>query len=1451
MTDFPGTPGNDPYVGGDADDTFTASAGNDTFTGGGGFNRAQYFSLAQAIAVTIGTISGGFGGNSVVKGGGLGTDSFSDIDSFSGTAQGDSFTVTAASNPGGTFLYLYGGQGADTIDGGGLTSVFANYDTTSADFAVVLDLEAGTASFRGTTDTLTDVRSARGDDLADSMRGDGFNNYFVGLGGDDTLLGLAGNDTLDSGAGNDFVDGGLDSDFLIGSSGNDTFLGGGGNGSDTLSYAGQSFAINVSFANSPVYSGTVVKSGGNGTDSFTGIRQVNGGSGNDTLTGSDSTVSGLPFSINLRGGLGNDTIDGQDSQLNRASYFDATGGVAVNLTAGTASGAGVGSDTLIDVRRVQGSNFADTLIGSADGDRFDATIGNDTIDGAGGYNIADYAPLTGPVTVTITGIGAGLFGWANGTVVKAGAGQDTLTNVNEFRGTNEADVLNGTTAAYSWNTISLRGGAGNDTINGQDNANNRADYSGATSAVVVDLAAGTAQDGQGGTDTLNAVRNVFGSGFDDTLLGGTGNDSFRVGSGGEHTVDGRGGINTIIFGGSEAVTIDLGTTAAPGGFGGFAGTITKAAGTDQIANFNAATGGQGNDTLRGTSGDDILAGSQGSNLIEGRGGSDTYRASSYAGGDAPTTGAVIDLGNGSTGTATNSWGGTDTLVSIENARGSQFADTITGAVNGGLVSYIRGQGGDDTLRAPTVGTLVTADYAGSLSGVVVNLATGLAADDGWFGGQDTLVNIERARGSAFADSLTGSGVANHLEAGDGDDTVSGGAGNDTLLGGAGSDSLTGGTGNDTFVVGALAEIGAADIIADFAAGDRLDLSALAGTFVGSAPFQNNGTSQIAFRNVLVSGQAVTQIQFDTNGNGSPDALFTLNGTLTLVETATGSRILQVSAAPSGPTSGADSLVGGTGPDSTDGLGGNDTIDGAGGDDTLIGGSGSDTLTGGAGADSLDGGSGDDSMAGGVGDDSYVVNSLGDVVSEAGGDGTDTVTASVSFTLATGFENLVLIGSATTGTGNAAANLITGNGLSNTLLGLGGADTLVGGGGSDTLDGGSEVDSLVGGAGNDVYRVDSALDVVEEGADGAGLDTVEASVTYSIATAAGIERLTLVGGAAINGTGNELANLMTGNAAANRLDGGGGNDTFQGGGGLDRYTGGGGDDTFYVDNAGVVLVEVADGGFDTAYASVSYTLGGQVERLFLTGSATSGTGNGNANRITGNGLGNTLTGLQGNDTLDGGLGADTMNGGSGNDLYIVDNLGDEVSEAGGAGLDLVQSSVSFTLGDGVEKLALTGAAGSAGTGNGLNNRLEGNDGANLLSGLGGVDTILGGDGNDTLVGGIGADRLYGEAGADTISYGSAAEGGDVVYAFVPGTDEIEVSAAGFGGGLVAGALPGARFVVNTDGSTTAPSGTGQFIYESDIGRLWWDADGVGGAAKVAIATFSGAPALTASDIHVIA
>ena len=210
-------------------------------------------------------------------------------------------------------------------------------------------------------------------------------------------------------------------------------------------------------------------------------------------------------------------------------------------------------------------------------------------------------------------------------------------------------------------------------------------------------------------------------------------------------------------------------------------------------------------------------------------------------------------------------------------------------------------------------------------------------------------------------------------------------------------------------------------------------------------------------------------------------------------------------------------------------------------------------------------------------------------------------------------------------------------------------------------------------------------------------------------------------------------LLYGYGGNDRLSGLGGNDTLDGGSGNDTMLGGAGDDTYIVGSVGDVVTENSNEGSDTVQSSITCALVANVENLILTGSAAiHGIGNAFDNLLFGNSGNNSLTGGAGNDTLNGGAGSDTMLGGVGNDTYVVDNASDVVTETFAAGTDLVQSSVTYTLGANIENLTLTGTDAINGTGNALANILVGNSADNILSGGAGIDTMLGGLGNDLYV-----------------------------------------------------------------------------------------------------------------------
>ncbi|MBX9258673.1 putative Ig domain-containing protein [Desmonostoc muscorum CCALA 125] len=593
------------------------------------------------------------------------------------------------------------------------------------------------------------------------------------------------------------------------------------------------------------------------------------------------------------------------------------------------------------------------------------------------------------------------------------------------------------------------------------------------------------------------------------------------------------------------------------------------------------------------------------------------------------------------------------------------------------------------------------------------------------------------------------------------------------------------------------------------------------------------------------------------------------------------------------TSSADKISGTQIKDFISGLLGNDSLLGLGDNDTLDGGDGNDTL---------DGGTGNDSLIGGKGNDTYTVDSLSDKITEGLNAGTDLVKSSVNWVLGANLENLTLTGTeAINGTGNSLKNVLTGNTAANLLKGeegndklVGGEgnDTLLGGAGNDTLDGGVGNDSLDGGAGDDTYIVDNPSDTITEGFN-AGKDLVKSSVTFVLGD--NLENLTLTGTGAINGTGNNLSNIIIGNTGANSLNGvdgndsliggtgndtligGADNDTLDGGAGNDSLDGGAGNDIYTVDSLSDTVTEGLNAGTDLVKSAVNWVLGDNLENLTLTGSKViNGTGNSLNNIITGNSAANTLNGGDGNDSLiggsgndtllggagndslDGGAGIDSLDGGVGDDTYTVDNLSDTIAEGLNAGTDLVKSSITWVLGNNLENLTLTGSSAINGTGNSVNNIIMGNGGANLLSGEdgndslfggAGIDTLLGGIGDDVLTGGIGKDVLTGGIGRDSLYLTDTRTGGfDTITDFTVGDDTIFISKAEFVlTQSVNTTLDSSIFRLGT----SATAAGDRFIYNQSTGNLFFDKDGVGGTAQVQIAQLSNQALLTNTNITVIA
>ena len=198
------------------------------------------------------------------------------------------------------------------------------------------------------------------------------------------------------------------------------------------------------------------------------------------------------------------------------------------------------------------------------------------------------------------------------------------------------------------------------------------------------------------------------------------------------------------------------------------------------------------------------------------------------------------------------------------------------------------------------------------------------------------------------------------------------------------------------------------------------------------------------------------------------------------------------------------------------------------------------------------------------------------------------------------------------------------------------------------------------------------------------------------------------------------------------------------------------------------------------------------------------------------------------------------------------------ESAGGGVDTVQfllstTGATFTLGAEIENGTLVSAGLVNLAGNSLGNVLTGGGGSNLITGGGGADTLSGGTGDDTLSGGTGADRLTGGAGYDVFRFDSLPDAGaDLITDFAAGVDKIQLSKAVFAGlaGAATGAL-GLSLFWSGAGVTAAHDADDRLVYDTTTGTLYYDPDGLGGAAAIALATFGAAkPVLTAGDIVLV-
>jgi Ca2+-binding RTX toxin-like protein len=1361
-----GGDGNDSLSGGDGDDTLNggdASSGlDDTLTGGAG---NDFYIAPEAVVFDT-------GGSDTVSmlGGGVATLSASagDLDGNPGieavdlAGSGRLLGLTAAaviSISDNDVLRVYG-SGNDSLvfeDAGWVRGETAGgLITFTNGGATVMAAQSLVPAASGPTvgsDTLT---GASGADAIDLLAG---NDSYLGFDGNDSILGNDGNDTIYGGNGADSIAGGNDNDLIYGEAGSDTIDAGAGTW-DSIRYnqTGGGEAITATITSSGGNTGintATVSTATQGTDSIQGFEGLSGSNNGDLIT--VTTAATQNTSLFLFGSVGNDTIidnyrvTGVFADYNTPSTF-LTSGISVDLTTGAATDGFGGTDSLVGITAVNGTSFADTMLGSASNDRFRGWQGNDLMDGRGGTgDMVDYGANVASQAVSVN--------LATGRANDGLGGTDTLISIEQVRATSGSDTLIG----GNGNEL-LRGNGGNDSIDG-GNGSDIADYSNNASnqGVSVNLIAGRANDGLGGTDTLSNIEYVFGGSGNDTIIGGNGAESFLgnsgddslVGSDGADTLYGGFGNDTIaggngndvIYGEAGSDTIDAGagtfdvirynqtggeaitaniSLLGPNRGGSNIGTVATATqGTDSIVNFEYINGSANNDTFNISDATTFytalfLFGSTGNDTITSS--ADLYGPYSnvFADYDVSSTttgftrGVSVDLQTGTDtlgrpiGSATD-YAGTDMLVGVRGISATSLNDTIYGTA---FDDRFRPYAGNDIMDGRDGFDMVDYSSNSSSQAVSVNLVTG-RADDGR-GGADTLASIEAARGGSGNDTLLGNVFA---------EAFRGLAGNDSIDGGLGSDRI------EYFDASATSGV-SVNLITGTASDGRGGID----TFT-SIENAYGGELNDYLVGVGQNGQATSRLR----GDAGSDTLVGIDGEYVVADYGTQTVGLSVNLA-SGSVN-----------------------DGMGGVDVLINIRGAQMY--GNFADTLIGSNEDDWLAPSGGNDSIVGGNGFDIIAYGGNP-----TMGVSVNLATGTAN----------DGDGGTDAFTG--IEAVLTGYSN-DTVIGDSGFNAIGLGAGADYADAAGGNDVvsYRFGSSPNAVaytySESGDGRLFSGVTIDLAAGRATDYGNSVDTILNFE--HAEGSSMNDSILGSSGDNELDGWEGNDTIDGGAGNDtiwsdegddRFLGGAGNDLYLmafatgsvtisdisgndtVSLSGAMGVEVLVGDLSTASGIDAFNLAGGGNTLHLntgavralsetdllrvygsgddnlifddpsawTRGATSGgfvtfttSSGGNATVIASQSLVPSLTGgpTFGDDALDGTSGMDAIDLLAGNDTYL--GLGGDDSILGNDGADSIL----------------------------------GGDGADIIVGGSGVDTLDGGEGNDTLSGSAGPNRLLGGIGSD--------------------------------------------------------------------------------------------------------
>ena len=960
---------------------------------------------------------------------------------------------------------------------------------------------------------------------------------------------------------------------------------------------------------------------------------------------------------------------------------------------------------------INGTNAADTLVGTAGDDQIRGFAGDDVLNGGAGNDLlmggdgadqinggagvdtASYEDVTNGIAVTLnlkTGVHTGA------------AKGDTFTDIEIFRGTNWADTFVSGAAADTFDGLQ-----GNDTLS----------YATSEQAINILSSVGGAGSGTGGDaqgDTFTNVETIVGSAFNDTftltgggltLNGGAGNDVYVInGSATANIIEAVGGgddeVRTTQNNMTLVANVERLTFTGTGNFKGVGNT-----------GDNIITGGAGDDLLIGGAGADQLIGGAGydaasyEDVVNGIGVTLNLKTGAHAGialgdtfssielykgtnyGDTFVSGAAADAFDGLQGNDTLSYatseqainilssvGGAgsgtggdaqgDTFTNVETIVGSAFNDTFT-LTGGGLA--LNGGAGDDVYV-----------INGNANGVIIEAAGG--------GTDEVLTNQANFTLAANVERLTYTGSANFTGRGNvGDNTITGGAGNDVFIGGAGADRFIGGAGMDTVSY------------EDENTGVGVTLNLKTGVHTG-----------------LALGDSFDSIE-SIRGSTYNDTFFA-SGAADILDGAGGFDKLDYS----GSTQAVNiTAASGTGT----GFGGDAQGDQFSNMESFVGSAYDDQFTVSAGTMSV---------TGGAGNDVYVINgtSVLNIVETAGGGDDEVRTSQASGVLAAEVERLTYTGSGNfTGRGNAGDNIITGGVGNDVLIGGAGADQLIGGAGIDTASyeddtsGVGVTINLKTGEHTGLARGDMFSGIEAFRGSAYGDTFVASAVVDTFDGAGGVDKLDYSGSAqainmsVANGGGIGVGGDAQGDVFSNfeHIIGTSQDDQFTVTAGSMTFSGGSGNDVYIINgNATLNVIEAADGGDDEVRTNQSSgVLNAGVERLTYTGT---GIGNFTGRGNTGD---NIITGGSGNDLLIGGGGSDQLIGGAGTDTVSYE---DEYTGAG----------VTLNLKTGVH----TGiAAGDT---------------------FVGIEAFRGSSYGDTFVASSQADVLDGAGGTDKLDYSSSAQ-----------------------------------------------------------------------------------------------